>query len=698
MAALSEAARKERSNLIFGQEPRDLRTGSTSSIFGKDIILAVEYNLLNLSGRDSIKNSIHIVAEKLIDIGLFESSKKKQLKTKIDRFYKRFLKECKRYSIDSRTNKFRVSELSNTDSAKFKTECNEVFAFCPVSLSASSSVPSSVSSPSSINYSNEGRTMASTSNSKFVIGELAESISSSVFTDNNNSSDDEDETESSDANRNKDPDFQIHVPKPRVTIIESTDPAIFHDGDRYGKSVESMRREIYRNSGILWTNEGLRKARDRFRIQAATSKRFDPPLVIGFDERRDLCKDKHSNDLTREENCTVILYPGGTAGHFIPEDGTGKALAEGLFAFCKELEIDLSQLVGLCSDGCSKMVGQNIGAHVSFEQLVGRELLRLICLFHKLEKSFSRYSSIYGLKSTGPSTLAEPWQSLLRGDLHHLPVANFRVIKNNFLLAIIQQMNPNIKLSKDHLIIKNLLLTVITGVQNKSMFQKIGPINMARFTTTETRLIRKYLSMDDPPQNLVRMVRYVVFVWAPVFLQSKIFYLDFFMGPEILLLEVTLSRRFLNPEEMREMIKSYNINGFYCHHENILMALVSSKDSQKRLLGVNILKDIRSRPPVSGIRQFGPESYEINPLATSLSDLNISPLSNAVREPAPLKSLSDSELEQILLKPLGMQFPMTSVDVERGVKETTRAALKCGDVKTRNGFMHNSISSRETKY
>ena len=77
MAALSEAARKERSNLIFGQEPRDLRTGSTSSIFGKDIILAVEYNLLNLSGRDSIKNSIHIVAEKLIDIGLFESKKNK---------------------------------------------------------------------------------------------------------------------------------------------------------------------------------------------------------------------------------------------------------------------------------------------------------------------------------------------------------------------------------------------------------------------------------------------------------------------------------------------------------------------------------------------------------------------------------------------------------------------------------------------
>ena len=703
MAQLSQEARIERAKLIFGQAPRELQIGK--KIKNKDILLAVEDNLVKVSGRDSIKKAVLLVTENLINRSVVES-KKHIVKQKVDRLYKRFLKECKRYSVDSRTQKFRVAP-NGDDSKKFQAEINKEFEMYPIPVPSVTSVPSvspvsSVSSSTSTSkFSNkEPAIVASTSNSltiKSKIRESVASLSSSASIESSSSSEDGDETE---AGRKNDPDF--HVPKKRVSIIESTDPDIFLDGDRYGKSVESIRHEIYRNNGFLWSNEGLRKARERLRIKAARQK-FDPPLVIGFDERRDLCKDQHSNNDTskRYENCTVIFYYQTEevyAGHFIPLDGTGAALADGLFTFCEELNVDLSQLVGICTDGCAKMIGKHNGAHVCFERLVGRPLLRQLCIFHKLEKSYSCYASILGFKSTGPSTLAEPWQSLLHGDLHNLPVTNFTVINNNFVLAILQSMDPKVKLSKDHQIFKGLLLCILTGETNKSVRQKIGPINMARFTTSETRVLRRYISSENPPEKLLSLVRYIVNVWAPLFLQSKIFYNKLYMGPEILLLEITLSRKFLTNEEMLEMMKSYNRNGFYANHENILLCMVCSNDQQKRLEAINILLEIRRRPQLEGIREFGPESYEINPYASCLSDLNISPLCNAAHQPPPLKTLSDSEIQMLLGKPLEIQLPITSVAVERGVKDTTRAALHCGTVEARNGFVHNTIRARQIKY
>ena len=95
---------------------------------------------------------------------------------------------------------------------------------------------------------------------------------------------------------------------------------------------------------------------------------------------------------------------------------------------------------------------------------------------------------------------------------------------------------------------------------------------------------------------------------------------------------------------------------------------------------------------------FTNNSYEINRFASSLSELNISPLCNALHQPPPIKSLSDSELQMLIAKPLEIQLPITSVAVERGVKDTTRAALHCGTVEARNGFVQNTIRARQNKY
>ena len=72
--------------------------------------------------------------------------------------------------------------------------------------------------------------------------------------------------------------------------------------------------------------------------------------------------------------CSVVIYSdeGSTiAGHFTPVSGSSVDLANGLYQFCQDRKIDLSNLVGLVSDGTVKMTGWRTGAHATFEKKLG---------------------------------------------------------------------------------------------------------------------------------------------------------------------------------------------------------------------------------------------------------------------------------------------------------------------------------------
>ena len=100
------------------------------------------------------------------------------------------------------------------------------------------------------------------------------------------------------------------------------------------------------------------------------------------------------------------------------------------------------------------------------------------------------------------------------------------------------------------------------------------------------------------------MVNFLINVWAPVFMQSKLHYLNKFMGPKFLLLETKLAKMHLSDSELEVLNKSLNTNGVHASHENILLACLASDDPTERKLGVNILMNIRSKPPIKGIRKL----------------------------------------------------------------------------------------------
>ena len=73
-------------------------------------------------------------------------------------------------------------------------------------------------------------------------------------------------------------------------------------------------------------------------------------------------------------------------------------------------------------------------------------------------------------------------------------------------------------------------------------------------------------------------------------------------------------------------------------------------------------------------------------------------MSEAKFEPAVTRCLSDSEIMSILNKPLIIKLPVSSVAVERAVKDTTRAAVLAGSVEEVNGVIQSTILSRKSNY
>ena len=306
------------------------------------------------------------------------------------------------------------------------------------------------------------------------------------------------------------------------------------------------------------------------------------------------------------------MYPGDEfAGHVVPPDGTGKTLAEELEKFVRSRGVDMGKVKSLVSDGCEKMVGWEKGVHASLEKIFRVPFTRIICFFHHLEKSFEVILELYSGRTTSPGSYSSGVGKEVNGDVHKLPVQNFEVLPNTYLLDLIDSTKDEVfkGLSNDHQIFMRLLRMVITGdVEQRFVEMKIGPLVHSRFTTTEARAIRKYISEEKPSFELTRVVKYLVFVWAPVFLLSKqMNRLE--AAPSMLLLEVKLTKKHCSYPERTLLATSISFNGQMAHPESILLAMLASTSSCERERAVELIFRVRSRGPIewetpAGVRPF----------------------------------------------------------------------------------------------
>ena len=522
-------------------------------------------------------------------------------------------------------------------------------------------------------------------------------IPSGVLESDLSESDSEPESDSSDS------DFVPPTPAPEKPK-KMLPPSLIGSGERFKMSSAAL-AAVYNDTstnGTTYTPEGVRKNRNKTRRKEGCPDLSNLKVVcLGCDERQDKT-DHGRGDYHKEEHASVVVYTGEeeiNVGFFVPEDGTGASLAKGLYLFCNERQMDLTSLQFLVTDGCNKMKGWKSGFHVEFERLVGRELGRIFCFFHHFEKTFESIFLFYGGDTTGPTSLSKNWQTLLRDSVHKGNIVNYGQIENPFVLSLVNDIPEGAKLSSDHLIFLALVETICSGNVSSKVHRKIGPINHARMTTTEARALSAYIRTGDPPVYLVRVVHYLINVFAPVFCLSKIFYKSHFSAPKLLLLEAMLSKKHLSDDELRTVSKSLDINGQMGANENIILCCLSSPDSEERTLGVETILRIRHKGsvqlPKTGIRPFMPNDYRVNVNASGLHNLNMIPLREAKYEPPVTKHLSNQEILGFLHSPFDASgVPLSSVAVERAVKDTTRASMMARSTEQRNGVIRMTIRAR----
>ena len=314
-----------------------------------------------------------------------------------------------------------------------------------------------------------------------------------------------------------------------------------------------------------------------------------------------------------EEHAAVILYPGGFAGHVTPEGGSAPELAQSVLSMTERRQIFLHLLRALLTDGCSKMVGWRTGFHASMEKLLGWPLQRVICFFHHLEKSFEKILHLYAGHTTSPRDLALPVGKSLQGDVHKLDLVNFTVMPNPKLLQIIYIIPSDSfqEFNSDHQIFIHLILCVITGKTDIRWFSmRIGPLVHSWFTTTQTQCLRVYISDPSPSFGLTRIIHYLVFVWAEVFLTSRHQH-NLSFGPRLLLLETILVRAHLTYPERTVVHKALCTNGQFAHPEAVLISLLSSPLPEERARGVRTILAIRSRGPVEWDTPTGQRPFKV---------------------------------------------------------------------------------------
>ena len=512
------------------------------------------------------------------------------------------------------------------------------------------------------------------------------------------------ESDSEPESDGNDSDFVPETPAPKRPK-KMLPPSLLDDGERFLMSNSAI-AQVYNDmstNGTSYTTEGVRKHRNKVReIEGCPDLSNLIVLGLGCDERQDPT-DFGQGDCRKEEHASVTIYNGKeeiNVGYFVPEAGTGVSLANGLFLFCQKRKINLTSLYFLVTDACNKMKGWKGGFHVEFERLLGRELVRVFCFFHHFEKTFESIFKFHGGETTGPTSLKPEWQMLMRDNIHKEDIVNFRQIDNPFVLSLVNDIPEGAKLSKDHVIFLGLVETILSGKVSPKVHRKVGPMNYARMTTTETRALSAYIRTGDPPVYLVRVVNYLINIFAPVYCLSKIFYKSHFMAPKLLLLEAMLCKKHLSIDELGKASKSLDINGQMGANENILLCCLSSPDLEDRTLGVETVLKIRHKRrslqlPETGIRPFMPNDYRVNVSATGLGNLNMIPLKEARYEPPVTKQLSDQEILGFLHNPFDASgCPLSSVAVERAVKDTTRASMMARTTEQRNGVIRMTIRAR----
>ena len=448
----------------------------------------------------------------------------------------------------------------------------------------------------------------------------------------------------------------------------------------------------------LITRSKVRRARDTWRKERKEELKeqlHGKLQCVGFDGKRDITQvieeTVESGEIVRtkstkrEEHIVYVSEPGGTyIDHSTLDSGTSKSVARNLTDLIRETESE-DTLQAVLADGTNVNTGWRNGAIVEVERDLEKNLQWLICLLHTnelpLRHLFTAMDGGHG--TTGPKTFKGPLGQRLCGDVHQLPVVEYQPIP-----TYVQQPTDDVRsdLSSDQQLLLIYCQAVADGrIPVTTARRKPGPVNHSRWLTLATRLLILYTRTDQPSESLVRLVRYIQQVYAPMWFAVKS-NPSFDKGAVHLFQLMQLLKQ--QPQEVqnatREVVQR---NAYFAHCENVLTAMLVDRDSAVRDQAVSkILTARKSKSRALRVFRVPRLNWQAEHFTEMIS------WCGQVTEPPVTKQLSDTEIKTARDHPLELpSFPCHSQSVERCVKLVTEACQAVYGYENR----HSMIVSRQ---
>lgn len=359
------------------------------------------------------------------------------------------------------------------------------------------------------------------------------------------------------------------------------------------------------NSSCIIDRSKIRRSRNATReIQLAALNNNKDLYALFFDGRIDKTKTYIDNKIrvTKEDHISLVREPGSFyMGHVTVPSGHAKIIVQNIIEYFNTNSILFNQILAIGSDGEKTNTGCRGGVIKLLEEHVQRPLQWLICFLHTNELPLRALVKALDGPTTGPRGFSGPIGKELFS-CEKKRITNFQKIDFSCFIEDIPGFGTSI--TADQLYLYDMCKAISNGhIPEKLANRLIGLISHARWLTLASRILRLYVATENPSENLNLLANYIVKVYATTHFNVKS---DPSCCKGAVYLFKAIKATITFPEKVKTILqKSFAINCWYSHPENILLAMVDDDNESIRELGWRrILKARSQNNTQNGIRLF----------------------------------------------------------------------------------------------
>uniref|UniRef100_A0A8D9A187 Uncharacterized protein n=2 Tax=Cacopsylla melanoneura TaxID=428564 RepID=A0A8D9A187_9HEMI len=301
---------------------------------------------------------------------------------------------------------------------------------------------------------------------------------------------------------------------------------------------------------------------------------------------------------------------------------------------------DLSKLRAVGSDGTVVNTGSRGGIIHRLELHLGRPLQWNICLLHANELPLRHLFQHLDGVTSGPKTYSGEIGKLLV-DCELSELAEYDPIPID--LPDVTNIED---LSTDQKYLLKIMIAVSSGICDEDLLKtKPGIMSHSRWLTTANRILRLYVSSNDPSETLKTLATFIMKVYGPMWFAIKKMS-SCFDGPKHLVDTIRKSR-YLDDNLKKVVDPVIQRNGFYSHPENLLLSMLGDDNKVQREIAYRRIMKIRDADSSDGVRKF--VVPDINMEANHYASLIYWHKENCVvTEPPLTKDISSERLKSVI--------------------------------------------------